>query len=83
MVESKSINTTKRILKQQNPHSWSKKTNSARLCTVELIHRRRCDSNTLAASGATVCACASLTNFVLYVGKCFKTNVVRYRSSPR
>lgn len=82
-MPSKSINTKKRMEKQQNPKSSGKKTNSQRLCTVELIHRRRCENNTLQDSGATVLARASGTNLVLNVGKCFNIKVVKKRSSPR
>ena len=41
IVPNKSINTTNRILKQQNPHSSGNVINSTKLCTVELIHRLR------------------------------------------
>ena len=41
IVPNKSINTKKRIEKQQKPHNSGKITNSNKLCTVELIHRRR------------------------------------------
>ena len=41
IVPNKSINTKNRIEKQQKPHNSGKITNSNKLCTVELIHRRR------------------------------------------
>lgn len=82
MVPSRSMKTMNRIEKQQNPQSSGKNTNSQRLWTVELIHRRRWDRRMLNRSGAMVCEIASGLNFVLYVGKCFIMSVVRYRSSP-
>ena len=48
--------TMKRMEKQQKPQSWSKKMSSAKLCTVELIQRRRWDKRTFQSSGATVYA---------------------------
>jgi hypothetical protein len=60
--------TMNRIEKQQNPHIWSMKMSSMRLCTVELIHRRRCDIRTFQSSGAIVCAWASRQNFILSPG---------------
>jgi len=71
------MKTTKRMEKQQKPQSLSTKMSSARLWTVELIHRRRCEMRTFQSSGATVCACAGRTNVVLYVGKCLRRSVVR------
>jgi hypothetical protein len=76
-VDTRSMRTMKRIEKQQKPQRFSWKMSSAMLCTVELIQRRRCENRTLAESGATVCALASRTNLVLYVGKCLRTRVVR------
>ena len=83
IVESRSIITTKRIEKMQKPQSCGVRSSSTRLCTVELIQRRRWESSTRQLSGAAVVHCASRTNVVLYEGKCLSTRVVRYRSSPR
>lgn len=52
-------------------------TSSTRLCTVELIHRRRCESSTENFSGATVVAEASERKRVRYEGKCLSSSVVR------
>ena len=76
------MKTTKRMLNRQKPHMLGRNMSSARLCTVELIQRRRCDKRMLHECGATVMACASWMNLVLYVGKCLRMSVVRYRSSP-
>lgn len=65
MVPSKSMKTTNRMLKQQKPHMLGRNMSSARLCTVELIHRRRCDRRIPQLCGATVCAFASAMNLVL------------------
>ena len=43
MVPSRSMKTMKRIEKRQKPHSPFMRTSSTRLCTVELIQRRRCE----------------------------------------
>lgn len=82
IVPSKSMKTKNRMEKQQNPKSSGRMTSSQRLCTVELIHRRRWERRTRQDSGATVCAVASGMNLVLNVGKCFMSRVVRKRSSP-
>jgi len=66
-VDNRSKKTMKRILKQQNPQSWDNGISSIRLCTVELIQRRRCDKKTFQVSGAMVHACALLMYFVLYL----------------
>ena len=64
-VEARSMKTTNRIEKQQKPHIRSTKSNSERLWTVELIHRRRCDMRIFQSSGAIVCASASRQNDIL------------------
>ena len=71
------MKTKNRIEKQQKPNSSGKKTSSHRLCTVELIHRRRCENSTRQDSGAMVCAMASGVNLVLNVGKCLRSSVVK------
>ena len=69
IVERRSIMTTKRIEKQQKPHSCSKNTSSARLWTVELIHRLRCESKTRELSGGDgLCVCIA-DKFGLVCGK--------------
>jgi hypothetical protein len=54
MVPNRSIKTINLIEKKQNPHISGKKSNSARLCMVELIHLLLCDRSTLHVFGATV-----------------------------
>jgi hypothetical protein len=80
VVPKRSMNTENLMENKQKP---GKNTNSQRLCTVELIHRRRCENSTREDSGAMVCASASGVNLVLNVGKCFSNSVVRKRSSPK
>ena len=82
MVPKRSMKTTKRMLKQQNPQRSFSQTSSAKLWMVELIHRRLCDNRTLHVSGAAVIAYASGMNLYDMNGKCFVINVVRYLSSP-
>lgn len=76
-VPRRSMNTKKRMEKRQKPHSSGRKISSHRLWTVELIQRRRWENKTRVDSGAIVCATASGVNFVLNVGKCLRSRVVR------
>lgn len=70
------MKTMKRIEKHANPQSPSTKTSSDRLCTVELIQRRRWDMRTLKSSGAIVCALASRQTFVLSSGNSWRKREV-------
>ena len=76
-VPRRSMKTKNRMEKRQNPQSSGRKINSHRLWTVELIQRRRWENKTRVDSGAIVCAIASGVNFVLKVGKCLRSRVVR------
>ena len=76
-VPRRSMKTKKRMEKRQNPQSSGRNINSHRLWTVELIQRRRWENRTRVESGAIVCAIASGVNFVLNVGKCLRSRVVR------
>lgn len=77
------MKTMNRIEKQQKPHRRSTKRSSARLWTVELIHRRRCDIRTFQSSGAIVLACASLQNLVLNSGNSCDWPSVKSRARTR
>src|SRR5262245_54560804 len=65
MVLRRSTKMMKRMLKQQKPQSWFMGMSPTRLCTVELIQRRRCERNTFHESGAMVQALASKMYLVL------------------
>lgn len=63
---------------RQNPHKRGSKSNSNKLCTVELIHLRRCDKKTFHSAGTTVLHFASAVNLSLHVGNDFIMSVVSY-----
>jgi hypothetical protein len=81
-VPRRSMKTTNCIEKQNVPHRFRTSTSSIRLCTVELIHRRRCESRTLNVSGTTVRQRACGRNIILRFGNVRSSSVVRKRSSP-
>lgn len=76
-VPINSMKITNCIEKQKVPHKSLTKTNSNKLCTVELIQRRRCDNNTLNLSGTTVLQAALGTNTCFLVGKVLNINEER------
>src|SRR6267142_421910 len=82
-VPASSIPTTNCIEKQNVPQRSRTRTSSARLCTVELIQRRRWERRTLKVSGTTVLQTADGKKMFLRFGKVFNIKVVKYRSSPR
>lgn len=53
-VPMRSVSTTNCILKQNVPQRLRTRTNSIRLCKVELIQRRRCERRTVNDEGITV-----------------------------
>lgn len=83
IVPTRSMNTTNRIEKQNVPQRSRTWISSNRLCTVELIHRRRCERSTRNVSGTTVLHTADGWNIIFRFGKVLSMSVVRYRSSPR
>lgn len=70
------------IEKQNVPQSSLTSVSSMRLCTVELIHRRRCDSKMLNVLGTVVLQYARGTNISLRFGNARSIIVVKNLSSP-
>ena len=81
-VPSSSSPTTNCIEKQKIPQRFGSLTNSQRLCTVELIHRRRWDRSILKVCGTVVWQIACGTKIILRHGKCFSIRVLKNLSSP-
>jgi hypothetical protein len=81
-VPTRSIKTTNCIEKQNVPQRFRTRTNSIKLCTVELIHRRRCDRSTEKVSGATVLHLAWGRKIFFRRGNVRSRIVDKNRSSP-
>ena len=76
-VPASSMPTTNCIEKQNVPHRSRTRSSSARLWMVELIQRRRCESNTRKVSGTTVLQTACGQKTFLRLGKVLSISVVR------
>ncbi|EDK42120.1 conserved hypothetical protein [Lodderomyces elongisporus NRRL YB-4239] len=82
-VPTNSMKITNCIEKQKVPHKSFTSTSSIKLCTVELIHLRRCDNKTLNLSGTTVLHAALGMKICFLLGNVLNINDDKYLSSPK